>query len=125
MATYKDGKLNGDYIRYMSDGTSIFEQGAYKNWVPVGKWEQFHYTRSGRKVRTSLKHYDEDGSGSLHGEHREWYDSGKRMLSENYINGRRYGEQSNWYPNGQLHTQGIYENGKELEGYSYDEEGNL
>ena len=49
--------------------------------------------------------------GQSAGVYREWYDTGKKLLQIEYVDGKEHGEWIQWYPNGKKEMLVNYTNG--------------
>ena len=85
-------------------------------WVNDGLRENI--LLDGSKDRGSYKEKEP------HGIHRTWYPSGQLRTEHTYYMGEMNGLARGWWENGNLQYRSIYKDGKEVEGESFDEDGN-
>lgn len=98
------GNQQGPWTEYHPNG-KIKAKGVYDNGVKIGDWI-FYYPNE--KVEQKGKY---DKKGRAQGLWQWYYDSGKLLREENYLNGKREGPLTEWSDSGNVITKGEYIDG--------------
>ena len=104
---YKDGKYEGEFIRYYEDGQlnikSNFKDGKYDG-------EFLRYYKDGQlNIKSNFK------DGKYDGKFLRYYESGQLSEKGNFKDGKPEGEQLSYHGNGKLKKTEIYKDGKLIE----------
>ena len=101
--SYKDGKLDGKWTTWHSNGQK-WAEGNYKDNKKDGKWT--YWNRNGQI--SSERNYKD---GKKEGKFTTWYKNGQVKSEVHYKNSKREGSTS-WYQNGQVKSEVHYKNSK-------------
>ena len=101
---YKNGKKNGKFIEYLSDGTKVIE-GNYKEGQKEGPWE--YYFENGKMDMNG--HFK---SNLQNGHWQYWYPNGQLYYEGEFELGEKQGIWNFNYNDGQLWKKGEYTNDK-------------
>jgi len=136
---YKNGKLNGIFIRYFDNG-NVSNKVNFVNGNPTG-YKQFYPNKKLKAEKTDdgknqhLTTWFENGNKNLeqyllnnilNGKSEQWFDNGQLELSCTYKNNKQEGKFSAYHKNGKKKIEGNYYNGN-LDGNwkSYNEKGHI
>jgi antitoxin component YwqK of YwqJK toxin-antitoxin module len=124
---YKDGKLNGLYECYDSNG-KLFNKGFYKDDKKCGLWEYYnlpdgglHYKEHYKNGKTYMYFYHLNGklheqkcykNGKLHGLKKSYYQSGEISSIEYYKDGKPHGKHISYGLKGKISRLERYKDGK-------------
>jgi TonB family protein len=116
----EEGVISLYQIKHGSDSSFLVTRGSYSSIVHPRKvnGQLISYYSNGHKK--TLLSYDQ---GSLHGARFEWYNSGNPRFSVTYKHGNYHGEMKSYYESGALKREELYDEGKQVWGKCYDEEG--
>lgn len=114
--TYKNGKLEGDYIHYSTtycnetkrDSTYVEEKGLYHNNKKVGRWVGYYAFKGEVRKETNY-----DSKGNLNGQSVSYRGIGEIESLVYYKNGVRDSIWTWYYSNGKVSRIEEYKNGKE------------
>jgi TonB family protein len=118
MGAYRDGKKQGLWMSYYSDGL-LYDSTVYESGNPVGvrvSWYRSGYMRDSGN-------YNPDGSGI----HISWFDNGQPSFAGRYAPGyKRFGKWQYFYRDGGISFTEIYDpQGRLLSKSLFDEKGTL
>ncbi|OFX32408.1 MAG: hypothetical protein A2X08_00845 [Bacteroidetes bacterium GWA2_32_17] len=136
---YKNGKLNGIFIRYFDNG-NVSNEVNFVNGNPTG-YKQYFPNKKLKAEKTDdeknqhLTTWFENGNKNLeqyllnnilNGKSEQWFDNGQLELSCTYKNNKQEDEFSAYHKNGKKKIEGNYTNGN-LDGNwkTYNEKGQI
>lgn len=111
LATYKDGKRHGDFVRYYDDGT-FREKGKYLNGTRDG--ERIEYYNNGEVYLV-----ESFAGGVQIGVYQRFYENGQVEETGRYEDGSQDGEWQTFYENGKPKSVGAYRAGRKHGEWEY------
>ncbi|MBR2865863.1 MAG: toxin-antitoxin system YwqK family antitoxin [Elusimicrobiaceae bacterium] len=105
-ATYKDNKLDGEYLRYDEQGRLLTREN-YREGLREGEATYFSYMANG--FMHAKAYYK---NSLLHGPWTSYFPNGETCVSANYQNGKLHGLRRVLYQNGQVDCEEHFDNGK-------------
>ena len=114
-------------ISYGAKGQDYFDKIKYTQSRTRDKYGESRWVKHGLEEHLMLdgsRRVQMNNSGELDGISRSWYPNGQIRSEAAYWNGIENGLSRGWWENGHKQYESIYKDGKEVEGTSYDENGN-
>jgi TPR repeat protein len=100
LATYRDGKLHGDFLLYHENG-NLWREGKYIDNKREGTWKEYHVNGEVSEMRNYT-------DGSANGSYQQFYENGQLAEMGQFERGDREGEWKEFHENGNLKSQGTY-----------------